>query len=389
MTGTADDLEDDFEGECYFARRPDEINPALSLGVIEWQAPLPTKRALPATFQEAELEALAPKQHRTAEDEVISDYFTSAKRDEVFLSVRQTEEWNEVKDDLIFRELPRFTNDIISMFDLFGKYRDRPDPTWMAAPRTQAETPTPDQSPAPTPSKAESNDLISNGDRVVTSSAMARMKNVDQSDILDNLEQALLPNNGTDGFGDGSFVGNGHHSRTTSISSQTSGHLSRPRPVVPVRDAAQEDILAALGVTGSPRKFYQTPGPVHGPAPREHTSRHNSLTSIPGGHRVPPPPPPPSHDLRMMQNEQHHNFNGYSGGRPGSAGSQHTASGSDFHADDNDATPRPRLDRMDSRKRAFDGSDDGSFDAGDMRDHDATPKQRRKQPRVDRGGAYG
>jgi len=81
--------------------------------------------------------------------------------------------------------------------------------------------------------------------------------------------------------------------------------------------------------------------------------------------------------------ERQHRPNGHNIDRPGSSASQHTAAGSDFHADDDQATPRPRINRMDSRKRAFDDHDDSAYYGGVRPDDDATPKQRRKQQRVD------
>jgi len=93
---------------------------------------------------------------------------------------------------------------------------------------------------------------------------------------------------------------------------------------------------------------------------------------------------PSSYDLWGL-GEQHHT-NGYGIRRPDSSASQHTAAGSDFHVDDNDATPRPHPNRADGRKRGFDDSEENTFDDRSRLDEDATPKQRRKQPRVN--GAY-
>jgi hypothetical protein len=81
------------------------------------------------------------------------------------------------------------------------------------------------------------------------------------------------------------------HSRSNSIASQrhgnvttTSTKLTRPKPLPLVHDQAQEDILAALGVTGSARQVYETPGPAFGPPPPEKTnnkshSRTGSMSS--------------------------------------------------------------------------------------------------------------
>lgn len=46
-----DDLEHAFDDECYFARRPEEIDPRFSLGLIEWKAPVLTNEPLPSTYK--------------------------------------------------------------------------------------------------------------------------------------------------------------------------------------------------------------------------------------------------------------------------------------------------------------------------------------------------
>ncbi|EME78608.1 uncharacterized protein MYCFIDRAFT_78320 [Pseudocercospora fijiensis CIRAD86] len=194
-------LEAAFDEECYFGRYPDEINPDLSLGSITWKAPLPARRALPGTFQEAELEALAPRIDVPSLDDSVSDYFSKLNGDEALLSIRQTEHWAEMRNDLIFREFPQMC---------------------------------------------------------------ASLMRQDDGGVLDDLEAAL----------------------------QNSNRVSMPpeqRRPPPIRDQGQEDILAALGVTGSPKLVYETPGPAFGPRPtsaagseKSAHSRSNSMTSVHG-----------------------------------------------------------------------------------------------------------
>lgn len=185
---------------------------------------------------------------------------------------------------------------------------------------------------------------------------------------------------------------------------------------MPVRDRAQDDVLAALGVTGSPKMVYQTPGPAFGPpasqsregsVSRAH-SRQSSVVSDTEATRAPPPPPSGQPRYYTRPHSSHntwqshgppynHGYDGSrrgsnasyhssrpesSGSRPGSSASRHTANGSDFGGGaDQDRTPRPKYQRTDSRKRGYEDYDQAG------RDDDATPKQQRyKQPRVD--GAY-
>lgn len=388
----SDDLEEDFDGECYFARHPDEVNPALSLGLIEWQAPLPTKMALPSTFAEAELEALAPRKPRPSDDESISDYFIREKRDEVLLSVRQTEAWEEVKNDLIFRELSRVCSHIISMQELLERYRDRADPNWTAPPLANAPTPTPDVSRQPTPLGSErADDGMDLDDRHESSQYIKSKASIEQGDVLGSLEQALFSARSATGQSQyQESTAGGWHSRTASISSQTGERITRPKPVAPIRDRAQEDLLAALGVTGSPKMVYQTPGPATAPLQGggdAATSRQISVTGGQNGLRPPPPPPSMYQNAQASRSwgmEDQQRRNGHSMQRPSSASSQHTAAGSDFDVDDADATPRPKINGNDSRKRSH-----GEFETGEAYDRrmeadDSTPRPKHKQQRVDR-----
>ena len=385
-----DDEEDvwqsDFESDCYFGRHPDQINPELSLGTVTWQPALPVRRPLPSTTKEAELEEIAPRPEKPAEEPSISDYFIISKREEALLSIRQTDLWQDVKGDVIFSEFEPVPGELIQMSQVLDKYRDRPDPKWTASERQQSVTPTPEPSRQPTPASA-----AQHGPTNLALTEGSRKRSAEQStDALDNLEQALFSGGGPNSHTQTAGAQRPNtHSRANSMASQTSqfgDKLTRPRPLPPVRDQAQEDILAALGVTGSPKVVFQTPGPAFGPPPVQNgnapapTSRHNSMSSKHGGSQIP-------FDRRRPSTENTNGIdcshaNGGHNDRPGSAASQHTTAGSDFQTDDPDATPRPKFERADSRKRRFD--EDGDVEPGDRRidPDDATPKQFRKQQRV-------
>lgn len=409
-----DDLEEAFDGECYYARNPEEINPELSLGVIEWKAPKPTKRALPSTFKDAELEDVAPRPALPSDDESVSGYFIKARRDEALLSVRQMDDWDEVKDSLIYREFPAVCSEHISMPTLVARYQLQFDAEWVARDPSEARSPTPELSRGPTPANAAASGSSTGPgadvDRERQSAVLSRERSEEpdcHNGYLDNLEQALrsdgqrsIPPNQTPS-----------HSRASSVASQSRhghGRITRPKPLPPVRDQTQEEMLAALGVTGSPKLVYETPGPAFGPRPSTSgsdrvNSRANSVSSAQGRFPVPPPPPgpPPSkarprgHDSwtphssrsrgddfrsrRPSNGYNHHRSNGYYQERRGSNSSNRTAPGSDFGGDDNDATPRARTHNSLSRKRSF---ADSQEDSRARYDDDETPKQRRKQPRV-------
>lgn len=370
VTINGEELEHEFDGECYFARYPDEVNTQLSLGLIEWKAPLPTKRALPSTFDEAELEAIAPRQPLSTDDDCISEYFVGPKRDDAFLSVRQTDCWEKVKNDLMFKEFAAVCTEIITLSELLAKYRYRYDPKWDEADRLSTRSPTPELDREPTPGD-EGNYM--NIDYRHTHAGAARDQSERQNGILDDLEQALRPSSRPPSRP--ASRASSHrpsHSRTNSVSSQ---NLNRPKPLPAVRDQNQEDILAMLGVTGSPKTVFQTPGPAFGPPlTNKPNSRHNSISSLPGI-KVPPPSGP----FARQPSPTHEGRNG----RPSSAHSHQTANGSDFDAEpDDQVTPRPKVPRNENRKRSYADSTAGAALEPLYEDDEDTPRQS-KQRRMD------
>ena len=377
------DLEEDFDSPCYFATYPDEINPDLSIGLIEWKAALPTKRALPSTFAEAELEALAPRKPHASDDESISEYFINDRREEAFLSVRQTDGWWDVKDDLIFREFSAVCAEVITIAELLFRYRERFDPHWATMGR---ESETPELSRETTPAQYDHRDTSVDSRMDVDGGYDHR---TGQSGALDSLEKALLANPNE------RANGSAKHSRSTSVVSQNSTNVKKPKPLPLFRDQTQEEMLAALGVTGSPKMVYETPGPAFGPLPPDFASTNNRLAkttnrangAFPGGTNSQLPTPisnvskrSPSFDpWKSSQPGNEHKAE-----RPNSSCSQRTATGSDFYPEDNDSTPRPKFTRHDSRKRGLVDSEDEAY----APDDDATPKQRRKHPRVEAAYRY-
>ena len=173
------------------------------------------------------------------------------------------------RDDLIFRELAKSTAQLISYAQMLERYRCQFDSSWVA--RASSASPVPGLTHSRRSSRAESE------------TAGGAMETEEADDVLHNLEQALNTN---DRHSRASIhrprSAISHHSRASSVSSQRSGVISRPRPLPPLRDPGQEDILAQLGVTGSPKLVYETPGPAFGPPVSAHSSRNNSISSANG-----------------------------------------------------------------------------------------------------------
>ncbi|KAK3709492.1 hypothetical protein LTR37_010865 [Vermiconidia calcicola] len=421
MSPDANEPEDDYWSMSYYASHPHEIDPERSLGDITWYAPLPTKRPLPPTFAKAELEAIFPRKESPSDDEAISDYFINAKRHEALLSVRQTEAWEESKHDPIFKELPAYSPKLLTMSELLDKYKDRRNAEWSVRESTPSEADSEADVKIEPSSDTGGGAMEVEGrytmDDTAESDGGSEEFGVqgggEEVDVLGNLEQAVHRTNS---------IASGHHSRRVSMESSTSQHQNRPRALLPVRDSAQDKLLAELGVTGSPKVVYETPGPAFGALPAgfgersAQSSRHNSMTSTYGARPVPPgfgkngaqanrqnsltnsygmpgvppPPPPPMRSMRERSNSYDpwrmngaSRSNGYHEQRRASNSSQHTAAGSDFNGSDQDKTPRPSMNRTDSRKRVFDDSDEGEANGRMRQEDDTTPKQRRKHPRVD------
>ena len=385
-----DDWDFDFDGAIW-PKSNEPVDPNLSLGVIIWHPAKQMTRALPATFEEAEEQSLKPTPEKLGNGESVSIYFTAENSHEAFLDVRQTDEWDHIKDDPVFVVCTdeETQHNLVQLEDCIA-LRDRPDES--------------------TEKSGKNED--------------AEMREADWS-VMDNLEQALS--------------GEAEDSKPAT-------HASEAAPPNP---QTQEDILAALGVTGQPKPASGEPMPFPIPTqvtkvdvslpdkPRTSpsppyvypiipyppiltccsaTSRafpepqrtqsldvtrtfnppagpqqrpYGSMSSAIG--RPPPPPPPPENNRYDPWNpssrQQHYHPNGFNGGRGSPARSEAsngTAAGSDFGTEkpvdtsEMSLTPGSKFERSDSsvsRKRSY-----GDTDADDdrQRQHDDQTKRKRR-----------
>ncbi|KAF2143769.1 uncharacterized protein K452DRAFT_161971 [Aplosporella prunicola CBS 121167] len=346
----------DFDGAIW-PKANDPVDTDLSLGVINWHPAEQITRALPWDFHEAEERAKHPPPPALGNGESVSIYFTPENAHEAFLNVRQTDEWENMKHDSIFHE---FTE------------------------------------PSATIPLEE---VINNRDRVQEEEEIPH-----ESDwnVMDNLDQALS------------------NEQDASGSKTTTGSGPSPPPFQPPpRDEAQEDILASLGVTGSPKPIQPLSGPqpMLPPKPeRSGSMERSSLHSRPpphlpfhngyhhsglpphmgSSHSPPIPPPPPQRERSPSYDpwkvDQLPSTNSRTRSPAISDSSQHTAAGSDFHMDDNDPfnanAPPPQLHRNESsagRKRSYEEAESG--EEKHRQEDDYTPRIKRRQPRV--AAAYG
>ncbi|CAG5163019.1 uncharacterized protein ALTATR162_LOCUS6343 [Alternaria atra] len=366
-----DDWDFDFDGAIW-PKSNEPVDPALSLGVIIWHPAKQVTRALPSTFAEAEAEALKPTPEKLDNGDSVSMYFTADNSHEAFLNVRQTDEWETLKDDPVFVEFTdeEMRSNLVSLEDCIAQ-RDRPDELYKEA--------------------RQDEDL--------------EMRDATW-DIMDNLEQALATNNGV--------------AKPTAMKSETASP----------QQLSQEDILAKLGVTGTPKPPSNEPislplsasdskppaslpgkpslappamttEPVlppqraqsfgghrnngHGPPPpRPYGSMSSSANS-----RPPPPPPPPEeqrYDPWNAPQRSGHGLDGSRGSPAPSEGSNHTMAGSDFEPENLDSgtqqdTPAaPSLGQGDSsisRKRSYEDADHEHERLRQQEDH--SKRKRRSQ----------
>lgn len=102
------------------------VDPNFSLGVIIWRPAKEVTRALPSTFEEAEAQALKPPAEPLGNGNSVSMYFTLENSHEAFLNVRQTNYWRKVKNDPAFVEFSDKNVEFIPLATCIAN-RDRPD----------------------------------------------------------------------------------------------------------------------------------------------------------------------------------------------------------------------------------------------------------------------
>lgn len=371
-------LEAEYDEECYYFEHPEEIDNDLSIGWIESHSALPTPRPLPSTFSEAELEALAPRPRIVHGDDCISDYFAAEKADEQLNTVRLSDTWAEIKDDLIFKEFLQIGYETIRLDMMTQKYQNRIDPKWE---RPESSASISHFARASIETTGSSDTGHRRGSRPPTRTG-SRTGHREGTDPLQHLGQALA-----DGARRNSQApinrptsAASNHSRASSVCSRYSNQ--RPKALEPIRDQDQDDILAKLGVTGSPRLVYETPGPAFGPPASARSSRQGSVASVHENPNTTTPraPSEPLHQQQQMAFNDPWGANGKQQYRQNPGPGQYDLTSSEFTImEDPDATPRPKNNRSHGLKRHYEGDHHDANREKRLRDNEATPKQGRKQ----------
>ena len=424
--GAGEDLEDEFWSPCYFDKHPDEIEHHLSLGMIE---SFPAQRvycALPSTFARAEIQDIAPSPVDLTDGESPSKFFKNSTKDTSLLNVRKTIDWERVGQELIYHQFcagtELITKGTLSIEEMIAKYRDRRDGTF----KVLSPSPSPSPEPETVPPHANAESSMMDAESDVEDDVHIKIEK-EESDVLGQLPSVLQRDISAPAR---------RHSRTGSIVSNASQNISRPEPLLPIHNKEQEAKLAALGVTGTAKLVYQTPGPALGAAPEPETRNGHISTggsNLPtqpvrqesntvhqanrdGAHprmtssapspdprdvsydqsRAPPPPPgrPPNNQYRDRRDNGH--LPSTANSRRTSSSSQHTAVGSDFSQEDRAESAQPHRkrkysDEPESQQRRWTRWDrtppevrGDDRTGGDRRRQQSDDVGRRsKQPRVD------
>lgn len=293
----------------------------------------------------------------------MSKYFTLENAYQAFISVRETDDWGLINADPMFKELADLS-EIVALEDVVG-HRDRPDV------------------PAGEEDGATEDGRDENG-------------HGPGWNVMDTVIEQLESN------------GSSARDKRSTPSRNAS------MPPMFNKDDGQEDVLARLGVTGSPKPVYPTPGPAYAPPPHLRTEMsgvQQTFAHAPQPQGQPrfgfqgfaPPPPPergqsPIYDVwKSDQIARLNGHNHYDGTHdsPRSENSQHTLVGSDFHddkpnstanhslngPDDSGHVPLSRSDTSTSRKRSFDASQEQ--EDGKRRQYDdVTPRLKKRQPKT-------
>ncbi|OQN97309.1 hypothetical protein B0A48_16373 [Cryoendolithus antarcticus] len=424
---TPEAVESAYDDDCYWAEHPDEIVPELSLGMIESHYALPTARPIPATFKEAELEALAPRAQDSNLSGCISEYYAEGHGDEQLNSIRGSSAWTEVQDDIIFKDFLAVGFEILAREEILSRYRNRTDPHFVIPVKLVIAPPSRGL-------ERRTHSTTNGNGHARTESRRNLKREMSADDPLGDLESALRDDH------DRANSVVSHHSRASSVASDYSQRSTRPKQLPKINDPRQDELLKALGVEGSPKTVYETPGPALGPRPSSVHSQSNSKDHSRdhsrdrerqeySARRAPPPPSSRYNDSRDRPRREDDHYRSDSNGRqrnnsrpyddrrpyangrprdddrlhandhsqnngrshinssnhrPSSANSQHTMAGSDFEGgDDMDLTPRPKYDRTDSRKRSYhEVEEHARRDDRKSEGNDDTPRQKYKQART-------
>jgi hypothetical protein len=383
------------DDDDYFCKDYEDINPALSLGEIVWKSGVPVGRAMPASWKKAKewSDMLPLIQIEIEREQSRSQYSTTKENEEKECRpIRETEDWPKIKDDPVFADLSKGgklishqeamanraksaqpTEDVDAeegeiagaiQYDFStseeydvkfgssppGQHPPQFAPIMLSLPSipNPADVPMPgiedqDEHFLPLPKNDVEDDLIESIIRAAEAKATANVPVKRQlpgpnptaqplpqlkANIIPDLTLPQKPPRGL------------KRSRSRSKSPERKQMKTLPKPPEFEKDQAQEDLLAALGVTGSPKPVYITPGPAYMAPPEGSVASKNKPHAPPP---PPPPPPPPSRLDSIAEDADDGNPWTTGAGRaatPGSVTSQHTMVGSDFMEEDTEATPK-------------------------------------------------
>lgn len=358
-------------------RDEDTSHPELSLKLIIWHPAVHVKTPLPSTSEESQTYTLTPI--KTGEDGPSSKYFIGKLTTQIEVNVRQTAEWDEVKDDPIFVKFAassKFVPVHIVRLD-----RDRPALDKHRGPEVNAIAKSPDDKDQNAAEAAQNEEVVEDVDDPTHGDEAMDMDSDDEDEeeeeeeprqdapgtdttmvpnLLDNLEQAL----GAD------------------------GETAAVQPVQVVKADAKSDSHGDRKQGGNKsrakRRRSQQSNGSHSECEKPRSTRQR-IKGPYGPHHQPPPPSGPPPDYNPWKAFEADSRGAHS---PESTASQHTTVASPLRQDEDDSntpakTQQAPIETTNSgRKRGYDDFSRSSGDGGRRRQEADHPKRKRQPPYV-------
>jgi len=358
-------------------RDDDTSRPELSLKLITWHPAVQVKTPLPSTSEESQAYTLIPV--KPAEEGPFSKYFVGQLTTQLEVNVRQTAEWDQVKDDPIFVEFAASSK--FTPIHVVRKSRNRPGLDQLHGTEVNATAKSPDDRDqsageiSQVEEVEEDLDDPTHGDEAMDmdsddedeEEAQVDAPNTDTTmvpNLLDNLEQAL----GADG---GAFA----------VQPATQPVQVVKADAKPASDGKRKQ--GANKGQAKRRRSQQSNG-SHSEAEKPRSTRQR-IKGPYGPHHQPPPPSGPPPDYNPWKAFEADNRGPHS---PDSTASQHTTVASPIRQDEDDSnTPAktqqaPAETTNSGRKRGYDDFSRSSGDGGRRRQEADHPKRKRQPPYV-------
>ncbi|GAB7338581.1 hypothetical protein MBLNU457_5322t1 [Dothideomycetes sp. NU457] len=360
-------------------RDDDTSRPELSLKLIIWHPAVHVKTPLPSTSEESQTYTLTPV--KTGEDGPFSKYFIGKLTTEIEVNVRQTAEWDQVKDDPIFVKFAASSK--LIPIHVVRRGRERPALDHHRGTEVNANSRSPDDNDQNAPEVTETEEVVEDAEDPTHGDEAMDMDSDDEDEeeeepqqdapnadtttapnLLDNLEQAL----GADG-GDVDIEPVTQNVQVVKADAKSGFDRDRRQGANKSR-AKRRRSQQSNGSHSEHEKPRSTRQRVKGPY---------------GPHHQPPPPSGPPPDYNPWKAFEADSRGPHS---PESTASQHTTVASPIRQDEDETNTPARMQQAPAettnsgRKRGYDDFSRSSGDGGRRRQEADHPKRKRQPPYV-------